>query len=91
MQKSSPLNVFLVITKIITQTCLNYFQDLIVKGCSSTLCPLEEMKQALEPYMLDDKTFNEICASDILDIIAQGKYVFEFADFCVLAHLLAPF
>ena len=51
---------------------LSIFQDAIVRGCSSVVCPLDEMKKGLEPYMIDDKTFWEVCASDILDKLVHG-------------------
>jgi len=73
---------------------LSIFQDAIVRGCSSTVCPLDEMKKGLEPYMIDDKTFWEVCASDILDKLVHGKVLvlmlLVFNKNCIYLLLVLP-
>ncbi|KAL4216395.1 hypothetical protein ACF0H5_024121 [Mactra antiquata] len=46
-------------------------QDKIVRGCSSELSPLSEFKQSFEKYSLDNDTYEELCSSNILEVIAQ--------------------
>jgi hypothetical protein len=49
-------------------------QDQIVRGCSTELIPLEELKTNIGHYAVDKTEYDEICASDILEVIAQGLF-----------------
>ncbi|KAH3867993.1 hypothetical protein DPMN_031129 [Dreissena polymorpha] len=46
-------------------------KDVKVRGCSSELCPFEEFKEAMGPYVINESQFRQICDSNILEEIAQ--------------------
>lgn len=46
-------------------------EEKIVRGCTSKLCPMNEFKQAMEPYTIEDKEYKEVCSSNILEVIAK--------------------
>ena len=43
-----------------------------MRGRKSELCPVEDFKEAIKPYAIDDQEYREVCSSNILDIIAKG-------------------
>lgn len=43
----------------------------IVRGCDKELCPLDQFIDTLSPYQIDEKEFNDVCHSNILQEIAK--------------------
>ncbi|XP_053386845.1 lysophosphatidic acid phosphatase type 6-like isoform X2 [Mercenaria mercenaria] len=46
-------------------------KDQIVRGCSSELTSLEDFKKNVGHYAIDKKEYNEVCSSNILEVIAK--------------------
>ena len=43
----------------------------IVRGCDKELCPLDQFIDTLSPYQIDEKEFNDVCHSNVLEEIAK--------------------
>lgn len=46
-------------------------KDKIIRGCKEELAPLEDFKTNMQPFVIDEKEYKDVCSSDILEKIAQ--------------------
>ena len=44
-----------------------------MRGCETELCPLDKFLTAVSPYAIDQREFEDVCHSNILEEIAKGR------------------